>query len=424
MLFSLKDCNICVVGLGYVGLPLALEFSKKFNVIGYDTDKNRIKQLSEGCDRNSEVSNLQVKSSNINFVSALQPNCEANVYIITVPTPVDGNKSPDLSILKKVSRTIGRVLSVGDAVIYESTVYPGVTEDVCVPILTRESGLTLNTDYFVGYSPERINPGDKSRELSSIMKVTSGSTEDAAEFIDQLYSSIISAGTHKAPSIRIAEAAKVIENVQRDVNIALMNEFSSIFDSLAIDTHDVLEAAKTKWNFIPFQPGLVGGHCIGVDPFYLIHKADEVGAPAKLMKEARNINDGMPLFVVQKLERLCDLKNINPQKMRILILGCSFKENCSDTRNSLVMPLFRLLTDRFMKVEIEDHVVDAEDVMTTYGIKINTSSYNFYDIVILAVPHDTIIEGGVDKIKSRLATNGIFFDLKSVFDSSCSDLRL
>lgn len=424
MLLSHDNCTICILGLGYVGLPLALEFGKQYKVIGFDKDRARIKDLCMGVDRNSESARSSITMSNINFTSDPDAIKDADVYIITVPTPVDENNIPDLSILRAASIHVGHNLAVGNVVIYESTVYPGVTEDICVPLLSEASGLHFNSDFLVGYSPERINPGDKTRHLPDIVKVTSGSNEAASLFIDLLYSSIITAGTHRAESIKVAEASKVIENVQRDINIALMNEFSGIFDSLSINTADVLKAAGTKWNFMPFKPGLVGGHCIGVDPFYLIHKANKIGVESDLMKAARKINENVPAFIVRKLVKHCSLKGIQLDKAKVLILGCSFKEDCPDIRNSKVMTLYSHASEWFSSVEIEDEVVAAEEVMRDYGFEINKTKDAIFDIVVLAVPHSYIIAKGVDSIKSRLCKDGVFFDIKSIFPAALSDLRL
>lgn len=424
MLLSHDNCTICIIGLGYVGLPLALEFGKKYKVIGFDKDRARIKDLCMGVDVNSESSRSSITMSNIKFTSDPNAIKDADVYIITVPTPVDNNNIPDLSILRAASSHVGHNLAVGNIVIYESTVYPGVTEDICVPLLSEASGLQFNSDFVVGYSPERINPGDKTLHLPDIVKVTSGSNEAASQFVDHLYSSIITAGTHRAESIKVAEASKVIENVQRDTNIALMNEFSGIFDSLSINTADVLRAAGTKWNFMPFKPGLVGGHCIGVDPFYLIHKANNIGAESNLMQAARKINENVPAFIVRKLVKHCILKGIQLDKAKVLIMGCSFKEDCPDIRNSKVMTLYNLASEWFSSVEIEDEVVDAEGVMRDYGLEINKIKDEIFDIVVLAVPHSYIIDKGVDSIKSRLCKDGVFFDVKSIFPAALSDLRL
>ena len=424
MLLNHDDCIICIVGLGYVGLPLALEFAKKYKVIGYDQNIARVHDLQAGIDRNSESSFASLTTSSISFDSDPNSIKGANVYIITVPTPVDENNIPDLAILREATRLVGKNLEVGNIVIYESTVYPGVTEDVCVPILGIASDLDFNSEFFVGYSPERINPGDKARKLTDIVKVTSGSSDKASKFVDTLYSSIILAGTYMAPSIKVAEASKVIENVQRDVNIALMNEFSAIFDSLSIDTADVLKAACSKWNFLPFTPGLVGGHCIGVDPFYLIHKANKIGVEADLMKTSRKINENVPAFIIRKLVKLASSRGMILDQAKVLILGCAFKENCPDIRNSKVINLKNQASEWFSSVQIEDDVVSADEVLRDYGININKSEEALFDIIILAVPHQGIVDKGINSIKSRLAQDGIFFDLKSTFPAIHSDIRL
>lgn len=425
-MLSLTEAKICVIGLGYVGLPLAIEFSKKYSVIGFDIDPNRINELRSGVDKNLELSgDSDVDALNsIEFETDISKLRDANVYIVTVPTPVDAYKIPDLTALQEASILTGELLDAGNIVIYESTVYPGVTEDFCVPLLSSASRLIYNEDFFVGYSPERINPGDKSRGLPDIVKVTSGSTHDVSLFVDRLYSTIISAGTHRAETIKVAEASKVIENVQRDVNIALINEFSMIFDQSSIDTAAVLDAARTKWNFMDFKPGLVGGHCIGIDPFYLIHKALEIGIAPELMMNARKINENMSKFIVKKLVNFCVQRGTPLAKARVLILGFSFKENCPDTRNTKVFDLYKEAGNFFGSVYVEDHIVSSDEVMDQFDLQLHSGQNELFDIVILAVPHQYILKEGLEKIRSRMTYNGVFFDLKSVFPKASSELRL
>ena len=387
--FVLDQARIAIVGLGYVGLPLAVEFGKHFDTIGFDIDAVRVAELRAGHDRTGETSAEELGvASRLSLTTDAQALLDCNVYIVTVPTPVDEANRPDFSPLEKASASIGAALKRGDIVIYESTVYPGTTEEICVPLLEQASGLKFNLDFFCGYSPERINPGDKQRRLTSIIKITSGSTPEVAEFVDALYRRIIVAGTHKAPSIKVAEAAKVIENIQRDVNIALVNELAMIFNMMGIDTHDVLDAAGTKWNFLPFKPGLVGGHCIGVDPYYLTHKATVLGYHPELMLAARRINSRMGLYVAHKVLRLMASKRIHVVGSRILVLGLTFKEDCPDLRNTRVVDIVRELQAAHAEVDVYDPCADRDEAERELGIRpITELEHGAYDAVVLAVAH-------------------------------------
>ena len=418
--------NIAVIGLGYVGLPLAVEFGKLYPVTGFDIKEPRIAELREGHDSTLEVSAEELKEArHLTFSSAVSDLAHCNIYIVTVPTPIDVHKRPDLTPLIKASETIGKVLKRGDIVIYESTVYPGATEEDCVPVLEKISGLKLNRDFFAGYSPERINPGDKEHRLPSIKKVTSGSTPEAAEKIDQLYKSIIRAGTHKASSIRVAEAAKVIENTQRDLNIALVNELSKLFSRLGIDTLEVLEAAGTKWNFLPFRPGLVGGHCIGVDPYYLTHKAQAVGYHPEVILAGRRINDGMGRFVASEMIKAMLNKCIQVKGARVLIMGLAFKENCPDLRNTRVIDVINELKEYQVSVEVYDPWVSVEEAQHEYGITpILDPEAGEYDGIIIAVAHRQFKELGADRIRAFGRVSSVLFDLKYVTGKSEADLRL
>ncbi|MFU2511049.1 nucleotide sugar dehydrogenase [Pseudoalteromonas sp. ASV78] len=391
---SLTDLKIGIIGLGYVGLPLAVEFGKKFPVLGFDINQGRIAQLQSGHDSTLEVSDEELKESpHLNYSCTVSDLESCNVYIVTVPTPIDEHKQPDLTPLIKASEMLGKVVKKGDIIIYESTVYPGATEEECLPVVERVSGLKFNQDFFAGYSPERINPGDKERRVTNILKVTSGSTPEIAEKVDQLYKSIIIAGTHKASSIKVAEASKVIENVQRDVNIALVNELHQIFEKLGINTKEVIEAAGTKWNFMKLQPGLVGGHCIGVDPYYLLHKSQTSGYVPDLMRKAREINDFMPTYIAQDFLKKLIKKKINPVDCKVALLGFTFKENCPDIRNTKVYDLYLALTDLSLSVEIIDPWADSEDVYKEYEVNIlETFNVNEYDSFILAVGHSELID--------------------------------
>ena len=418
--------TIAVIGLGYVGLPLAVEFGKVRPVIGFDINVSRIDALQVGHDATLEVSNDElVTADQLAFTSDPADLAAATIYIVTVPTPIDAQKRPDLTPLLKASEMLGGLLKRGDIVIYESTVYPGATEEDCVPVLERASGLTFNVDFFAGYSPERINPGDKAHRLPNILKVTSGSTLEIAEEVDKLYASIITAGTYKAESIRIAEAAKVIENTQRDLNIALMNELAMIFNKMGIDTNAVLKAAGTKWNFLPFRPGLVGGHCIGVDPYYLTHKAEAIDYYPQIILAGRRINDGMGAYVAKQLVKAMLKKRIQVYGARVLILGLTFKENCPDLRNTRVLDVVADLRDHGVHVDVHDPWVDAVDVHKEYGLTlVTTPEPEAYDVVILAVAHDSYREAGAAALRGYGRPGHVFCDLKSAFARDESDLRL
>jgi len=418
--------TIAVIGLGYVGLPLAVEFGKSRRVIGFDINASRIDALRVGHDTTLEVSNDELTTADqLAFTSDPADLAAASIYIVTVPTPIDAHKRPDLTPLLKASEMLGCVLKHGDIVIYESTVYPGATEEDCVPVLERVSGLTFNVDFFAGYSPERINPGDKAHRLPDICKVTSGSTPEIAEEVDQLYASIITAGTYKAESIGIAEAAKVIENTQRDLNIALVNELAMIFNRMGIDTNAVLKAAGTKWNFLPFQPGLVGGHCIGVDPYYLTHKAEAIGYHPQIILAGRRINDGMGAYVAGQLVKAMLKRRLQVDGARVLILGLTFKENCPDLRNTRVIDVIAELREYGVHVDVHDPWVDAADVQQEYGLAlVTTPEPEAYDGVILAVVHDSYREAGAAALRGYGSPGHVFCDLKSVFGREESDLRL
>ncbi|AII86272.1 Vi polysaccharide biosynthesis UDP-N-acetylglucosamine C-6 dehydrogenase TviB [Planktomarina temperata] len=418
--------NIAVIGLGYVGLPLAVEFGKNRSVIGFDINASRIDALRLGHDATLEVANDELATADqLAFTSDPADLAAASIYIVTVPTPINAHKRPDLTPLLKASEMLGCVLKHGDIVIYESTVYPGATEEDCVPVLERASGLTFNVDFFAGYSPERINPGDKAHRLPDICKVTSGSTPEIAEEVDQLYGSIITAGTYKAESIGIAEAAKVIENTQRDLNIALVNELAMIFNRMGIDTNAVLKAAGTKWNFLPFQPGLVGGHCIGVDPYYLTHKAEAIGYHPQIILAGRRINDGMGAYVASQLVKAMLKRRLQVDGARVLILGLTFKENCPDLRNTRVIDVIAELREYGVHVDVHDPWVDAADVQQEYGLAlVTTPEPAAYDGVILAVAHDSYREAGAAALRGYGSPGHVFCDLKSVFGREESDLRL
>ena len=423
---KIDDIKMAIVGLGYVGLPLAVEFSKIFPVVGFDINQNRVESLKNGLDSTREVDFEELKaSSGLELSSDEESIGGANVYIVTVPTPLDEYKSPNLRPLREASRVIGTHLSPGDVVIYESTVFPGCTEDECVPILEKISGLVLNQGFFVGYSPERINPGDRSRHLRDIRKITSGSTPEAALFVDELYRCIIEAGTHRASSIKIAEAAKVIENTQRDLNIALVNELAMIFNQLGIDTNEVLTAAATKWNFLPFQPGLVGGHCIGVDPYYLTHKAQSIGFNPKVILAGRRTNDGMAKYISSRLIREMARRNVNVHNARILVLGLTFKENCPDIRNTKVVDIVKDLEDYSCLVDVHDPLADSIETNREYGIQLVELSGNEpYDAIIIAVAHDQYVSFAEADLSILLKPEGIIYDLKNVVPAAFSDIRL
>ena len=422
----LDQIKIAVIGLGYVGLPLAVEFGKKRDVIGFDVNLARLNELKNNIDLTLETSRKELEEAKyLSFSEKIEDIKSCNCYIITVPTPVDEMKLPDLTMIKAASKTIGNILKKGDIVVYESTVYPGATEEVCVPILEKYSNLKFNKDFYCGYSPERINPGDKEHRLTNIIKITSGSTPESAEIIDSLYNEIVEVGTHKAASIRVAEAAKVIENTQRDLNIALMNELSIIFDKLNIDTLSVLEAAGTKWNFLPFRPGLVGGHCIGVDPYYLTYKSKEAGHDPQIILSGRNLNDGMSNYIAEKMINMTNGISTNNDKKNILILGLTFKENCPDIRNTKVVDVINSFSKSKYLVDVYDPWAKSTEAEKEYGIKlIDRLESNKYDGIILCVSHREFKEMGIDKIKSLGKNEHILFDLKSVFDKDQSDFRL
>ncbi len=408
--------KIAVIGLGYVGLPLAHAFSSKYKVVGFDIAQWRIDELRSGVDRTLELSTEQVNeaiANNMEFTNQLDDIADCNIYIVTVPTPIDKHKKPDLTPLIKASESIGKVLKKDDIVIYESTVYPGATEEDCVPILEKFSGLKFNEDFFCGYSPERINPGDKEHTVTKILKVTSGSTPEIGKRVDELYASIITAGTHLAPTIKVAEAAKVIENSQRDINIAFVNELSMIFNRLGIDTNAVLEAAGTKWNFLPFKPGLVGGHCIGVDPYYLTHKAQEVGYNPEIILAGRRLNDNMGIYVANQVIKLMIKKGKKIEGSKVLVLGITFKENCPDIRNSRVIDVIRELQEFGCNVEVSDYWADKEEVQREYNLKLKEEiDIDSYDAVVLAVAHDKYREIGLNNSKQ------VVFDIKSILKNS------
>jgi UDP-N-acetyl-D-galactosamine dehydrogenase len=418
--------KIAVIGLGYVGLPLAVEFGKKYDVVGFDVNAARIAALKAGHDATLEVSDAELAGAKGLGYSANADDLKtATIFIVTVPTPIDASKRPDLTPLIRASETVGAALKRGDIVIYESTVYPGATEEDCVPVLERVSGLSFNTDFFCGYSPERINPGDKEHRLTTIKKITAGSTPEVADIVDGLYSSIVTAGTYKAPSIRVAEAAKVIENTQRDLNIALINELAIIFNKMGLDTEAVLQAAVTKWNFLPFRPGLVGGHCIGVDPYYLTHKAEIVGYHPQVILAGRRINDGMGAYVAGRLVRAMIKRGTPMQDAKVLVLGFTFKENCPDLRNTRVVDVVSELSDYGISVDVHDPLVDPDEAREEYGVELCVNpSVGIYDAIILAVAHEEFCTMGVEKIRNFGRLNHIFFDVKSVFKFEDSDLRL
>jgi len=415
-----------MIGLGYVGLPLAVEFGRKYQTVGFDINQHRIQELRAGRDHTLEVSEEELADAKLLTYSAdLQDIADCSVYIVTVPTPINEHKQPDLTPLQKASDLLGKVIKSGDIVIYESTVYPGATEEVCVPILEKVSGLTFNRDFYVGYSPERINPGDKQHRVTNILKVTSGSTPEIAEKVDALYKSIITAGTHKASSIKVAEAAKVIENTQRDVNIALINELALIFNKLGIDTEEVLLAAGTKWNFLPFRPGLVGGHCIGVDPYYLTHKAQAIGYNPEVILSGRRINDGMGVYVVSQLVKLMLKKRVHVQEANVLIMGLTFKENCPDIRNTRVVDIIAELKTYGVNVEVYDPWVNAEEAKHEYGITpVAKPVAGKYDAIILAVAHDEFRKMAISDVRALGTPQAIVYDLKYLFPTDQTDARL
>ena len=428
---NLKEKQIAVIGLGYVGLPLAIEFGKKYQVLGFDINKIRVEELNSGSDRTNEADldgmsfamNLSKKKiKGLKFSHDVEDLKSCNVFIVTVPTPIDQFKAPDLTPLLMASKMLGSILKKDDIVIYESTVYPGCTEEDCVPVLESYSNLKFNIDFFCGYSPERINPGDKVNTLTKIKKVTSGSTPEIAEIVDQLYNSIIEAGTHKAPSLKVAEASKAIENAQRDVNISFVNELALIFDRMGIDTHDVLDAAGTKWNFLKYKPGLVGGHCIGVDPYYLAHKAESLGYHPQVILSGRRVNDTMGMFVANKLVKLLISKNHVISKSKVLVLGITFKEDCPDIRNSKVIDIVRELQQFNITVEVFDPHADKNEVAEEYGIKLVDRINGCYDGIVLAVSHKEFLKIDLEQLKS--SSSSVIFDTKAFLDRSLIDARL
>lgn len=423
---QLEELKPAVIGLGYVGLPLAVAFGAARPTLGFDVSAKRVAELRTGHDVTREVSqDALVASHHLAFSEKLDDLATCNVYIVAVPTPIDAHKRPDLTPLIKASETVAQVLAPGDIVIYESTVYPGATEEVCVPLLEKRTGLTLNAGFYAGYSPERINPGDKARGLANICKVTAGSTPQAAELIDALYASIIPAGTYKAESIRVAEAAKVIENIQRDLNIALINELALIFNRMGLDTEAVLQAAGTKWNFLPFRPGLVGGHCIGVDPYYLTHKAQEIGYHPEIILSGRRVNDGMAEYVASQMVKAMLKQGLSAAGARVLILGVTFKEDCPDVRNSKVIDVVRALKDYGLAVDVHDPYADAEAAGAQYGLELDAEpAAGMYDGIILAVPHTAFRALRAEEVRAYGKPAHIFYDVKSAFGVEDSDLRL
>ncbi|MCF2908822.1 Vi polysaccharide biosynthesis UDP-N-acetylglucosamine C-6 dehydrogenase TviB [Pseudoalteromonas sp. DL2-H2.2] len=422
----MKDSKVAIIGLGYVGLPLAVEFGKQYQTLGFDINQKRIDELKAGHDSTLEVSDEELSGSqHLQYHSDEKVLNDCDFFIVTVPTPIDKHKMPDLTPLKKSSEMLGRVIKPGAIVIFESTVYPGATEEDCVPVIESVSGLTFNKDFFVGYSPERINPGDKEHRVTNILKVTSGSTPEIAEKVDQLYKSVIVAGTYKASSIKVAEAAKVIENTQRDVNIALINELSVIFNKLGIDTLEVLEAAGTKWNFLPFRPGLVGGHCIGVDPYYLTHKAQSIGYHPEMILAGRRLNDGMGEFVVSQLVKKMLKERIHVKGAKVLVMGLTFKENCPDLRNTKVIDIIAELNEYGIDVDVVDPWCASKDAEAEYGIQLtDTPKDGSYDAIIIAVGHNQFKALGAEAIRAYGKESHVLYDLKYVLDKSDVDLRL
>ena len=426
MSFDINNLRIGIVGLGYVGLPLAVEFGKKYPTVGFDIKTDRVAELEGGTDSTLECSSEELaEATHLSFASDSEALADCNFYIVTVPTPIGDGNRPLLTPLKTASRLLGSVISKGDTVVYESTVYPGATEEFCVPFLEQGSGFTMNEEFFVGYSPERINPGDKEHRLPSILKVTSASTSEAADFVDSVYASIITAGTYKASSIKVAEAAKVIENTQRDVNIALVNELAMIFDRVGIDTEEVLEAAGTKWNFLPFRPGLVGGHCIGIDPYYLTYKAQQLGYHPQMILAGRRINDNMSLYIASQVVKLMLKKSIQPSSARVLMLGLAFKENCPDVRNTKVVDIVNELATYGAVVDVHDPWCDADEAKHEYGLELVAEPENgAYDVVIIAVAHDEFRALGAAGIKAFGKETSVLYDIKYVLPPELVDDRL
>ncbi|WP_159656037.1 Vi polysaccharide biosynthesis UDP-N-acetylglucosamine C-6 dehydrogenase TviB [Vibrio atypicus] len=423
---NLNNLKIGIIGLGYVGLPLAVEFGKKYQTIGFDINTGRVLELESGFDSTLECTNDELKSAKLlTYSSNLESIKGCNFYIVTVPTPITEENTPDLTPLKKASEALSKVISKGDVVVFESTVYPGATEEVCIPIIEKMSGLTFNQDFFAGYSPERINPGDKVNRLTTIMKITSGSTSEVADFVDAVYASIVDAGTHKASSIKVAEAAKVIENTQRDLNIAIINEFAKIFNKLDIDTEEVLKAAGTKWNFLPFKPGLVGGHCISVDPYYLTHKAQEVGYRPEVILAGRRINDGMGEYVATQLVKKLASKKIHIDEAKVLILGFTFKGDCPDVRNTKIIDIVKELKDFNMSVDVYDSWASKEEVQREYNLElIDELNEGQYDAIVLAVDHSETKLMGVDALRKLGKQEHVLYDVKHVLSVDDADIRL
>lgn len=423
---NLINRKLAIIGLGYVGLPLAVEFGKKRSVIGFDINTKRVAELQAGQDHTLEVEPVELKQAKqLSFTTDAQSLKVCDIFIVTVPTPIDAHKRPDLTPLIKASETIGKVLKKGDIVIYESTVYPGATEEECVPVLEKTSGLVFNQDFFAGYSPERINPGDKTHRVTNIKKVTSGSTPEVADLVDALYNEIVTVGTHKAPTIKVAEAAKVIENTQRDVNIALINELALIFNKLGIDTEAVLQAAGTKWNFLPFRPGLVGGHCIGVDPYYLTHKAQSIGYHPEIILAGRRLNDSMGAYVVTQLVKAMTQRRIQVQGARVLVMGLAFKENCPDIRNTRIVDIVQELAEYDVQADVYDPWISGEEALHEYGITPITALVpTSYDAIIIAVAHDQFKAMGAAALRALGKPEHVLFDLKYVLPADASDLRL
>ena len=426
MSFDIDKIRIGVIGLGYVGLPLAVEFGRRFPTVGFDVKANRVAELESGEDSTLEVPAEELaRAERLRYTSDPADIADCNFYIVTVPTPIGDGNRPLLTPLKLASITVGKVLRPGDVVVYESTVYPGATEEFCVPFLEEESGLKLNRDFFVGYSPERINPGDREHRLPSILKVTSGSTPEAADYIDAVYRAIISAGTHKASSIKVAEAAKVIENTQRDVNIALINELAMIFERVGIDTEEVLEAAGTKWNFLPFRPGLVGGHCIGIDPYYLAYKAQQLGYNPEMILAGRRINDNMSIYISSRIVKLMLSRGLQPLKARVLVMGLAFKENCPDARNSKVIGIVNELRSYGALVDVHDPWVDSGDAREEYGIELVAApDKGAYDAIVLAVAHRQYREMSIDEIRALGKPGAVVYDVKYLHNRGVTDDRL
>lgn len=425
-MLNINDLKIAVIGLGYVGLPLAVEFGKHRSVVGFDINETRVNELKTGVDNTKEVeSDDLLAANNLKFSTNINDLADCNFYIITVPTPIDENNAPDLKPLQSASTTVAQVIKPGDIVVYESTVYPGATEEVCIPIIEKESGLIFNQDFYAGYSPERINPGDKINTLTKITKITSGSTAEAADLIDSLYASIIKAGTYRASSIKVAEAAKVIENTQRDLNIAIVNEFAKIFNIIGIDTQAVLDAAGSKWNFLKFKPGLVGGHCISVDPYYLTHKAQEVGYRPEVILAGRRINDGMGQYVATQMVKKLASKKIHIDEAKVLVMGFTFKGDCPDTRNTKVIEIIKELKSFNIHVDVYDDWASKEEVEEHYGISlIDDLKQGYYDGVVIAVDHSHYKTLGIDYIRSLTKEKHVIYDVKYVFAEEESDLRL